>query len=71
MISVGSCDTEDWSNDAENAAINYTLKQIHIENCCFHKFRDVLDDLRKIFYIVSSMAVSEIAPYTLIHYSLH
>jgi len=33
MISVGSCDTEDWSNDAENSAlitgINYILKYIH------------------------------------------
>ncbi len=31
-----SCDTEDWSNDAENTAliteINYTLLYIHIEN---------------------------------------
>ncbi len=30
MISEGSCDTEDWSNDAENSAliteINYSLK---------------------------------------------
>ncbi len=30
MISEGSCDTEDWSNDAEYSAlltgINYTLK---------------------------------------------
>jgi len=26
VISVGSCDTEDWSNDAENSAlINYIL----------------------------------------------
>jgi len=36
MISEGSCDTEDWSNDAENSAfitgINYILKYIHIEN---------------------------------------
>jgi len=36
VISEGSCDTEDWSNDAENAAlitrINYTLLYIHIEN---------------------------------------
>ncbi len=35
MISEGSCDTEDWSNDAENSAlitaINYILKHIHIE----------------------------------------
>ncbi len=39
MISGGSCDTEDWSNDAENAAlitgINYILKNIKIENCSF------------------------------------
>ncbi len=36
MISEGSCDTEDWSNDAENSAlitgINYILKYINIEN---------------------------------------
>ncbi len=36
MISEGSCDTEDWSNDAENTAlitgINYILKYIKIEN---------------------------------------
>jgi len=34
MISEGSCDTEDWSNDAENSAliteINYTLLYIQI-----------------------------------------
>jgi len=37
MISEGSCDTEDWSNDAENSAlitgINYVLLYIQIENC--------------------------------------
>jgi len=39
VISEGSCDTEDWSNDAENSAlitgINYTLKYIQTEifNC--------------------------------------
>ncbi len=36
MISEGSCDTEDWSSDAENTAlitaINYILKYIYIEN---------------------------------------
>ncbi len=36
MISEGSCDTEDWSNDAENSAAHhrkiYILKYIHIEN---------------------------------------
>ncbi len=39
MISEGSCDTEDWRNDAENSAlikrINYILKYIKIENCYF------------------------------------
>ncbi len=39
MISEGSCDTEDWSNDAENSAlitgINYVLKYIQIENSYF------------------------------------
>jgi len=39
MISEGSCDTEDWSNDAENSAlitgINYILKCIKIENSSF------------------------------------
>ncbi len=36
MISEGSCDTEDWRNDAENSAliaeINYVLKYIKIGN---------------------------------------
>ncbi len=39
MISEGSCDTEDWSNDAENPAlitgINDILKYITIENSYF------------------------------------
>ncbi len=36
MISEGSCDTGDWSNDAEKSAliteINYILKYIQIEH---------------------------------------
>ncbi len=40
MISEGSCDTEDWSNDAENSAlitgINYILQYIHIGNSHFN-----------------------------------
>ncbi len=43
MFSEGSCDTEDWSNDAENSAlitINYIfniyiLKYIQTENSYF------------------------------------
>ncbi len=36
MISEGSYDTEDWSNDAENSALLYRnlfFKDIKIENC--------------------------------------
>ncbi len=39
MISEGSCDTEYWSNDAENSVlpwINYILKYIKIENSYFN-----------------------------------
>ncbi len=25
MISEGSCDTEDWSNDAENSALHHNI----------------------------------------------
>ncbi len=39
MISEGSCDTEDWSNDAENSAsitgIHLITKYIQIENSYF------------------------------------
>ncbi len=39
MIFEGQCDTEDWSNDAENSAlhhrINTILKYIKIENSSF------------------------------------
>ncbi len=39
MISEGSCDTEGWSNGADNSAliteINYILKYIQTENSSF------------------------------------
>jgi len=39
LISEGSCDTEDWSNDTENSAlitkINYILKYILTQNTYF------------------------------------
>jgi len=44
VISEGSCDTEDWSNDAENTAlitgINYSLTYIYMEIMAiiFHNF---------------------------------
>ncbi len=41
MISDGSCDTEDRSNDAKNSAlitgINYILKYIQIENRIYNR----------------------------------
>ncbi len=40
MISEGSCDTEDWSNDAGNSdlitGINYILKYVKLEK---HDFK--------------------------------
>ncbi len=42
-ISEGSCDTEAWSNDAENSAfiteINYSLQMIQIENRYFKLYK--------------------------------
>ncbi len=34
MISKGSCDTEDWSNDAENSVLH--IEYIKIENSYFN-----------------------------------
>ncbi len=31
MISEGSCDTEDWSNDTENSALHNSNK-LHLQN---------------------------------------
>ncbi len=36
MISEGSRDTDDWSNDAENSALHHILQCIKIENR-YHK----------------------------------
>ena len=50
MTSEGSCDAEDWSNDAENSAliigINYILK--YIKKINFKKY---------IFHIITVFAV--------------
>ncbi len=37
MISEGSCDTEDWSNDAENLALHHVNK-LHFK---MHKLQEV------------------------------
>ncbi len=58
MISEGSCDTEDWSNDAGNSALhhrnNYILKCIVIENSCidisqYYSFYCDFDQINVVF----------------------
>ncbi len=52
MISEGSCDTEDWSNDAENSALPSQiniLKYIQIENL----FKIVI--ILQIYYILNGI----------------
>ncbi len=64
MIS-GSCDTEDWSNDANNSALNhrnYILKYIQIENkyyyyCIFDQIAALvrsITDLKKFFLKITN-----------------
>ncbi len=31
MISEGSCDTKDWSNDAENSALGNYMNKLHFK----------------------------------------
>ncbi len=49
MIFEGSCDTEDWSNDAENTAaiteINYIYNMVIIFNCFYSIFDQINADL--------------------------
>jgi len=48
VISEGSCDTEDWSNDAEHSGINYTLAYcIHWIVMYILLFTTVLDFINK------------------------
>ncbi len=46
MISKGSCDTEDWSNDAENSALP-SQEQIGFEN--IFKYKTVILKYNNIF----------------------
>jgi len=39
MISEGSCDTEDWSNDAENSC--HSMNKIHFKNENIPFFDDI------------------------------
>ena len=59
MISEGSCDTEDWSNDAENTAlitgINYIIQYVKIEEkkgCIFNQINEQKRLLLKTLKIV-------------------
>ncbi len=51
MISEGSCDTEDWSNDAENSAliirINYILTYINFKITFLCEFHNLTEFLKK------------------------
>ncbi len=38
MISEVSCDTEDWSNDAENSALITGINDIQTENIYIHLY---------------------------------
>jgi len=44
MISEGSCDTEDWSSDAENSAGNIKIVKIKIyhRNARTYRVRDLI-----------------------------
>ncbi len=53
MISEGSCDTEDWSNDAEKSALhhrNNILKYIQIEKDYFKLL--IFDQLNAAFFLI-------------------
>ncbi len=40
MISEGSCDTEDWSTDAENSALHHRNK-LHLHIFFLNKFLNI------------------------------
>ncbi len=42
MISEGSCDTEDWSNDAENSAFLYRNK-LHFKETSLKNIKNLTD----------------------------
>ncbi len=47
MISEGSCDTEDWSNDAENAALHHRNKLLYniFKYNVFYIFHNIFDQI--------------------------
>jgi len=73
VISEGSCESEDWSNDAEHSGINYTLLYIKLSKyltiilffcCCCCIFKCSLDkrrahNFRTAVYIFTTFKVIE------------
>ncbi len=64
MISEGSCDTEDWSNDAENSALHHRNKlhfNIHIKyifnqmNASLVNKRDVSQKHKIVVYVIKEI----------------
>ncbi len=45
MISEGSRDTENWSNDAENSALNYIFIYVQIESSCKFLVKKIFDNI--------------------------
>ncbi len=48
MISEGSCDTEDWSNDAENTALH------HRNYCIFDQINAALESIKAFFQKITN-----------------
>jgi len=45
VISEGSCDTEDWSNDAENSALIYIFYNDHSDFKLFSQYYCIFDQI--------------------------
>jgi len=50
MVSKGSCDTEDWSNDAENSALHHRNK-LNFAPPLYYMFYSIFDQINA--YLVS------------------
>jgi len=48
MISEGSCDTDDWSNDAENSALTLEITDILL---CYYKLYKYFTMLLFLLYL--------------------
>ncbi len=60
MISEGSCDIENWRNDAESSALHWNklhVKNINIQNSCFKQFLLYLTIFTNIFNQINAAIV--------------